>query len=396
MRKKIFLSYFIFMFSIFLVACSSNVDSANVRNKQLSSIKNDVTEKKSEKILELTGDKIVEDNIIEIKETSPDKYEKITIGFVGDIYLGDDVYSCYKSANNNVNGFLSDFLVSEFRNMDIMIANHEYVATNETQRDTKQLYNFKAPMEREYLWNELGVDVVSLANNHAMDYGEQSLYDTISALDNENIAHIGAGENLEAAKKAEIIEINGKKIAIIAATRFIVDGSWYATENSPGILTTYDTTQYFQIVKDEISRLKTEEKCDFVAIYVHFGKEKSNQILDNQKVIAHGYIDAGANLVIGSHAHCLQGIEIYKGVPIYYNLGNFLFSSYKVDTMMVEISINEDNSCDTKIIPCISEKYRTVNVERDEAKRILNYIESISVNIQIDEKGIVTEKTNDN
>ena len=77
-------------------------------------------------------------------------------------------------------------------------------------------------------------------------------------------------------------------------------------------------------MKDEISRLKTEEKCDFVAIYVHFGKEKSNQILDNQKVIAHGYIDAGANLVIGSHAHCLQGIEIYKGVPIYYNLGNFL------------------------------------------------------------------------
>ena len=382
---KMFL-YLLLPFSIALSGCSQRVDTSGIANTP--SIIQEITEKSNSEV-----NTSIEEELLSEKETKIEsQYENIKIGFVGDMYLGDDVYSRYVSSGNNVNGFLSDYLVDEFKNMDIMVANHEYVATNETQRDTKQLYNFKAPMEREFLWNELGVNVVSLANNHAMDFGLQSMYDTISSLDDENILHAGAGENLDAAKKPVIIEQNGKRIGIIAATRFIVDASWYATENSPGIMTTYDTTRYFDIVKDEITELKINENCDFVIVYVHFGKEKSNSILDNQKTIAHGYIDAGADLVMGSHAHCLQGIEIYNGVPIYYNLGNFLFSSYKVDTMMVEISVNEDNTCSTKIIPCISQKYRTEEARDDDVQRILNYIEDISINISIDEEGNVSQK----
>ena len=378
----------VLFFSIVLSGCSQKVDtSSNIINNTVSIVQESVGESEDNENTNLR--EITQSN--EELEVKP-KYENIKIGFVGDMYLGDDVYSRYESSGNNVNGFLSDYLVDEFRDMDIMVANHEYVATNETQKDTKQLYNFKVPMEREFLWNELGVDVVSLANNHAMDFGLQSMYDTLSALDDENILHVGAGENLDATKKPVIIEQNGKKIGIIAATRFIVDSSWYATQNSPGIMTTYDTTEYFDIVKTQITELKTIDNCDFVIVYVHFGKEKSNSILDNQKIIAHGYIDAGADLVMGSHAHCLQGIEIYKGVPIYYNLGNFLFSSYKVDTMMVEIFINEDNTCTTKIIPCISQKYRTEDAKCNDIQRILNYIESISVNISIDEEGNVSQK----
>lgn len=338
---------------------------------------------------------ITEDPIEEI-QTPVEAYENITLSFVGDMYLGDKLYSYYQNAGNNVSGFMDENIINNFKDVDIMVANHEYASTNltESNKDKRQLYNFKAPTDREIIWKELGVDVLSLANNHAMDYGEQSLFDTIEALDDLELAHIGAGEDLEAAKKAYITEINGKKIAILAACRFVVDGEWYATENTSGVLTTYDTTEYFDVVKKEITRLKEEENCDFVAIYVHFGTEKKNMPNENQPIIAHGYIDSGADLVIGSHAHTLQGIEFYKEKPIYYNLGNFLFSSYKVDTMVVNISINGDNTCTTSIVPCVAQDYKVTAANHDEYYRILNYIESISINAEIDENGNVYEKTN--
>lgn len=334
----------------------------------------------------------IEENTEETTTAPVQKYENITLAFVGDVYLGDTLYNHYKEIDS-VLGFMDETILNNFKNVDIMVANHEYASTNlpESYKDKRQLYNFKAPTDRETIWNELGVDVLSLANNHAMDYGEQSLFDTIKTLDDLNLANIGAGKNLEEAKEAYITEINGKKIAILASCRFVVDGEWYATKDTSGVLTTYHTTEYFDIVKKEITRLKEEEKCDFVAIYVHFGTEKKNTPNENQPIIAHGYIDSGADLVIGSHAHTLQGIEFYKGKPIYYNLGNFLFSSYQVDTMVVNISINEDNTCTTSILPCIAKNYKVKSADNAEYQRILNYIESISINAKIDEHGNVTE-----
>ena len=324
------------------------------------------------------------------------EYKPVTLAFVGDTYFSDKLYSNY--TKSGLTGFMGQSILDIFQNSDIMIANHEYVATDlpEDAKDTIQIYNFKSPVEREVLWKELGVDIVSMANNHAMDYGQQSLLDTFDALDANDIAYIGAGNNLSEALEAEIKIVNGKKIAIIGSCRFIPSWSWYAQENKPGVMTTYESTDRFIMIKDEIKRLKEKEKCDIVAVYVHFGKEKSFELTDNQPIIAHGYIDAGADFVIGSHAHNLQGIEIYKGAPIYYNLGNFLFSNYSVDTMVVNIEINEDNSVSTKITPCVSKQYTVNEATGKKAQDILNFIESISVNVEIDENGKVTEKITEN
>ena len=225
-----------------------------------------------------------------------------------------------------------------------------------------------------------------------MDYGDQSLLDTLNTLDSVGIPSIGAGKNLSDALAPEIKVVNGKKIAFLAASRFILNYDWYATETTPGIMTTYEGTDRFGMMKDEITRLKEEEKCDIVCVYVHFGKEKTYELTSNQPVIAHGYIDAGADLVIGSHAHNLQGIEIYKDAPIYYNLGNFLFGNYRVDTMVVNVEINEDNSISTRITPCVSQRYLVEEVVGDKAQEIYDFLESISVNVDIDENGNVTEK----
>ncbi|MBQ2745445.1 MAG: CapA family protein [Lachnospiraceae bacterium] len=356
------------------------------------------TEENTTKKTEEPTTKVVESEEPTTEEASTsgsnvnEDYKPVTMAFVGDMYLSDKLYSNY--TKSGLTGFLGQSILDIFQKTDIMIANHEYVATDlpEEAKDTQQLYNFKSPVAREILWKEMGVDIVSLANNHAMDYGEQSLLDCLDALDAIGIARIGAGKNLADALKADIRIVNGKKIAVLAASRFIVSWEWYAQTNKPGVMTTYESTDRYKMMKDEIKRLKEEEKCDIVAVYVHFGQEKSYELTSNQPVIAHGYIDAGADFVIGSHAHNLQGIEIYKGAPIYYNLGNFLFSNYVSDTMVVNIAINADNSVSTRITPCVSKQYSVQEATGTKAQEIYDFIESISVNVRIDENGNVTEK----
>lgn len=326
------------------------------------------------------------------KNTYTGEYKPVTLSFTGDIYLSDTLYNNY--TKSGLTGFLGRSLVDRFKNADLMICDHEYAATNlpDENKADYQLYTFKAPTEREKIWSELGVDIVTLANNHTLDYGEQGLLDTFDALSANGISYIGAGKNLDEAKSAEIREINGKKIAVLAASRFVPNTGWYAGENKIGLMTSYVGTDRFQMLKDEISRLKNEEGCDTVIVFVHFGTEKTNQINDNQPVIAHGYVDSGADAVIACHAHTLQGIEIYNNAPIFYNLGNFLFGSYSVDTAVANLTINEDNSVSANVTPCKSAGYVTTEAEGEEAQRILKYIESISVNVNIDENGNITEK----
>lgn len=406
-RRGLTLLGIIFFIIMTFFACTA-VDSYQENSKE-SVLNEDLSESTE---LKETKESIteIEDNTTEIKDNATEiidntteilseesgneetEYIPVTMAFTGDIYLSDKLYGYY--SQSGVSGFLSDELVRNFRNVDLMICDHEYAATNlpDSEKDTIQLYNFKSPTEYEVIWKDLGVDIVTLANNHTLDYGKQGLLDTFAALDEQNISYIGAGNNLEEAKSAEIRMINGKKIAVIAASRFIPSWDWYAKEDTPGIMTTYESTDRFDMMKEEITRLKEEEKCDIVVAFVHFGTEKSYAVNDNQPVIAHGYADAGADLVIGCHAHNLQGIEIYNGTPIYYNLGNFLFGNYATDTMIVNVKINEDNSLETSIVPCKSSQYKTVLAEGDEGTDIIEFVESISVNVEIDKDGNVKEK----
>lgn len=317
-------------------------------------------------------------------------YEPVVLGFVGDIFLGNQVYNTYVDAGNDITAILKDGMLDLFRGVDIMVANHEYCTTTSTAIDTNQIYNIKTVKEHEPLWNEMGVDVVSLANNHMLDFGRVSVLDTIEALDEVGVLHCGAGENLDAALKPVIIEQGGKKIAILAATRVICAYGWNATSDKPGVMTTYESTEYFGMVKDEITRLKQEENCDFVIAYVHFGTENTTELNASQKKISHEYIDSGADLIMGAHAHTLQGIEIYNGKPIYYNMGNFIFTSRKDNTMFVEIQIQEDNSCITRIYPGLTNGTITSLAGEEDKQRIIDYVEKISVNVQIDDEGFVT------
>ena len=208
-------------------------------------------------------------------------------------------------------------------------------------------YTFRVDPKYVSVLPELGADIVTLANNHMLDFGREPLRETLSALDGAGILHVGAGLNLAEASALKTIEAGGWTIGFLGATRVIPEHSWTASRSNSGLFTTYDPTKLLE----EIQAAK--ETCDYVVVYVHWGVERNTEPEDYQKTLARQYIDAGADAVIGAHPHVLQGIEYYHGKPIFYSLGNFIFANRAYETMMAELTLT-DSGVDVRVIPCVS------------------------------------------
>ncbi len=176
--------------------------------------------------------------------------------------------------------------------------------------------------------------------------------------------------------------VNGRKISHVAATRaekYIITPE--AGENTPGILRTYDSELFLQTIRE------ARQNSDYVIAYVHWGTEDSNQIENIQKTMGYEYINAGADIVIGAHAHVLQGIEFYQGKPIIYNLGNFIFNAVTTDTGMLKIHIKNDGVLSYEFLPFIQKDCYTETVEGSEKERILNFMQDISFSVTFDKNG---------
>jgi poly-gamma-glutamate synthesis protein (capsule biosynthesis protein) len=163
-----------------------------------------------------------------------------------------------------------------------------------------------------------GVDIVSLANNHAMDHGTIALKDTLAALNKAGIAHAGAGVNTKAAWAPVIVEVKGRKVAYLAFTQ-IVPSYFLPSSTRAGIASGKTVSKMTAAVR------AAHKKADIVIVSVHWGREQSYTINARQKHDARALIDAGADVVLSHHPHVMQGIDTYKGKLIAYSLGNFLF-----------------------------------------------------------------------
>lgn len=315
----------------------------------------------------------------------------VTLSFVGDIFLSPIMYSHYQQSG--ISGVISPKIQNIFQSVDIAAGDHEYVCGDlpESLKVSYQQYTFLTPTSQEALIADFGFEVMTLANNHMMDYGITGLLSTMEELHKYGIATIGGGSNLAEALKPYTAVVNGKKIAILSATRVVPQTDWYAAETTAGLMTTYESTDRYITLKDEIARLKAEEGYDIVIMYVHWGNDSDKTILNSQTALGHGYIDAGADIVIGNHTHVLQGMEFYQGKLICYGLSNFLFGSYHSDTMVLTLEINKQNQITAKMLPCTSENFYTQELEGDAAQNMFRYIESMSSNVAITEDGTITE-----
>jgi poly-gamma-glutamate synthesis protein (capsule biosynthesis protein) len=185
-----------------------------------------------------------------------------------------------------------------------------------------QQFVFKSdPAYSGTIFSQAGYDVMQLANNHAMDYCAEGLQDTCSALDAAGIAHVGAGADYAAATAPVLVTAKGLRVGFLAYCMVIPPNS-AAGRDRPGL--GYLPAGYAAALKATIAGLR--ERCDLVVVGYHWGIEGQSVPSRSQRSIGRATIDAGADLVIGSHPHTFQGVEFYNGGLIAYSLGNFVFS----------------------------------------------------------------------
>lgn len=278
-----------------------------------------------------TEAQIVIDVPDEEESVEEEMQQDISLLFAGDVLLSDHVLQAYDRAGG-IHGVLDDGYLQAIGQADFFMVNQEFpFSSRGTQAPDKQ-FTFRLDPGRVDVFQQIGIDGVTLANNHALDFGQDALLDSCEVLDGAGILHTGAGKNLEEAKQPVIVEINGKRIAVIGATRVIPVADWAAGSQHAGMLATYDPS----VLLGEIGELKKEN--DVVIVYVHWGIERDEMPQEYQRKLGQQYIDAGADLVIGAHPHVLQGIEYYQGKPIVYSLGNFIFGSSIPRTMLLEVT----------------------------------------------------------
>lgn len=313
-----------------------------------------------------------------------DNIRDINLSFVGDISLADDweIMPYYDSRGKGVYGILGEEVVNIMKSSDIMVANNEFTVSDRGARMPNKYYTFRAFPERLSIYAEMGVDIVSIANNHIYDYGETAFLDTLSHLKEYDIPYVGAGVNRKEATKPYYFIANGYKIAFIAATRaekYILTPE--ATDASSGVFRAYDPT----LLIETISEVK--KSSDYVIVLMHWGREDSHELEQVQIDTGKMYIDAGADLIVGSHAHVLQGMEFYNGKLIAYNLGDFIFNRETKDTGILSVTINNDGNMSYEFIPCFQSNFKTILLEGNDKLRVINDMRSYSINTTFDNDG---------
>ena len=349
-------------------------------NNYSSDVWHNVTGKSLNVLYDYYNDVYDNNKNVKIIDTNGD----INLSFVGDISLADDweIMPYYDSRNNGVYGILDERVVDIMKSSDIMVANNEFTISNRGGRMPNKYYTFRAYPERLAIYNEMGVDIVSLANNHVYDYGEEAFLDMLGHLDEYDIPYVGAGVNRKEATSPYYFIANGYKIAFIAATRaekYILTPE--ATDNSGGVFRAYDPT----LLLETISEVK--KTSDYVILLMHWGREDSHDLEQVQIDTGKMYIDAGVDLLVGSHAHVLQGMEFYNGKLIAYNLGDFIFNRETKDTGILSVIIDNVGNLSYEFIPCFQNNFKTILLENDEKHRVINDMRSYSINTVFDDSG---------
>ena len=255
--------------------------------------------------------------------TTPTPRGEASMLFVGDIMLSRSVGDIMTVKNDYLWPFrkIADFL----KGADLTFANLETPISNRGT-NVGSIYSFRSNPKAIHGLVYAGFDLVSIANNHAWDYGREAFTDTMGNLASAGISYIGGGHNESEAHAGVIKKVGDTNVGFLAYTNLLTK-SLSATDSSAG-LAIYDEAQ----MTSDIARLKTQ--APIVVVSFHWGEEYQTVHNALQEQIAHEAIDAGADLIIGHHPHVVEDIEQYKGKYIVYSLGNFIFDqNFSAETM---------------------------------------------------------------
>ena len=311
---------------------------------------------------------------------------KVTVA--GDLCLAEEgfVLDHYDEAKG-LSASIAPEILDMTNKTDIFYLNHEYCASDRGEPLEGKYYTFRAKPKRMELLKEMGTDLVSLANNHIYDYGEEAMLDTVRYLEEDDFIYVGGGRNKEEAVRPVYFLINGMKIGFVAATnaesmRFTPA----ATEDSAGVLEAYDTTEYNQVIRE------ASKQCDYLIAYMHWGPEDVTQYDEGQAAQGREFLASGADIVVGGHPHVLQGIEYVEGKPIVYSMGDFWFNGETKYTGLLNLNITFDGLAEMSFVPCLQTEYTTQYLsDENEQREMYDFLEELSPNAVIGDDGVVSE-----
>jgi poly-gamma-glutamate synthesis protein (capsule biosynthesis protein) len=274
-------------------------------------------------------------------------------------------------------------------------------------------------------------DVFSVANNHTLDYGEDSLMATLEVLEGNGLRAVGAGNDLDAALAPAIVEVNGARVAFFAASCLLPLGSTAGVAR-PGLApirvhTSFEVDPYMEMeepghapvvhtradeadlgrIADRIAAVR--DSVDFVAVSVHMGFGVGEEVAGYQRPVAQALIDAGADVVLGNHAHVIQGIETYKGRAILYSPSNFvaqqpregqppevlaLYAQMSTDSYLAFLDVHADGGYRMRIVPMAgNDDGLPVQATGDDfariTERLLRLSAAVGTRVQVDGTDVV-------
>jgi poly-gamma-glutamate synthesis protein (capsule biosynthesis protein) len=313
------------------------------------------------------------------KKKLPQVNEEVSLVAVGDISYSRGVERIVKKENDINYPFLKiqDYL----KNADLVFGNLETPITQGPEIPDFEMI-FRSNPGTEQALKQAGFSILSLANNHTLNFGEKGLKDTFNYLENVGIKYVGAGQNGQEAYQPVYIEKKGIKFAFFAYNDTDVVPNFYeASSNNAG-------TAFMRMEKMDEAVKEAKQKADFVIISMHAGIEYTNEPNESQVNFAHAAIDAGADLVIGHHPHVVQVLEKYKGKYIFYSLGNFVFDQPQIreteEGLAVKIYFDKNGINKISFLPVVMENLAQPRMaNKNEADKILKRLKFLLANQDI-------------
>jgi poly-gamma-glutamate synthesis protein (capsule biosynthesis protein) len=241
----------------------------------------------------------------------------VTIAFGGDVHFEGVI----RSRLDTEGSALLDAVAPLVRDADLAVVNLE-TAITERGTAANKAYTFRAPARALDSLLAAGIDVVSAANNHGLDYGDDGLVDTLEAERTTGMPIIGIGRDDREAYAPELFRVRGQRIAVIGATQVLDDAlisDWTAGPGHRGLASAKEVDRLVAEVR------RARARADTVVVFLHWGTEKMTCPQDRQTTLARQLVDAGADIVVGGHAHRLQGAGRLDDAFVAYGLGNFVF-----------------------------------------------------------------------
>ena len=300
---------------------------------------------------------------------SPSPPGDITLAFAGDVHFTERTA---KLLSDPAHAFGP--IIPVLSAADLTMVNFESAVTDRGTAQPKE-FHFRTPPSAFDAIRAAGIDVVTFANNHSLDYGQVGLADTLSAVQAAKVPYVGIGANADAAWRPWVTTIKGRRIAVIGVSQ--VDelaASWVATATRPGQAHAIDLARTLAAVR------AARASADVVIVFMHWGTEGNPCPNGDQKSLATKLAGAGADIIVGAHAHTLQGNGWLGKTFVAYGMGNFLWwlKSYSTETGVLTLTLHPDRPLTAQFQPAVvSDTGQPVPATGADATRISNRYASL-------------------